>query len=39
LENPGLSLRLGKAGRELVQSEYTVEKMVEKYVSMYQQLL
>jgi glycosyltransferase involved in cell wall biosynthesis len=39
LENPDLSLRLGKAGRELVQSEYTVEKMVEKYVSMYQQLL
>jgi glycosyltransferase involved in cell wall biosynthesis len=39
LENPDLSRRLGQAGRERVQSDFTVEKMVEKYVSMYQQLL
>jgi glycosyltransferase involved in cell wall biosynthesis len=38
LENPVLARRLGQSGRNRVQSECTVEKMVEKYGSMYRQM-
>jgi glycosyltransferase involved in cell wall biosynthesis len=39
LEDAELARRLGQAGRERVGSDYTVEKMVEKYIEMYNRLL
>jgi glycosyltransferase involved in cell wall biosynthesis len=38
LENPDLARRLGEAGRNLVQKEFSVEKMVCKYIEMYNRL-
>jgi glycosyltransferase involved in cell wall biosynthesis len=39
LETPELARQLGEAGRERVRREFTVEKMVGKYLDLYSQLL
>ncbi len=39
LENAELARRLGEAGRHRVRSEFTVEKMVETYIGLYNRLL
>jgi glycosyltransferase involved in cell wall biosynthesis len=39
LEDAGLARRLGQAGRDRVQREFTVEKMVANYIGLYHRLL
>jgi glycosyltransferase involved in cell wall biosynthesis len=39
LENPELARQFGEAGRQRVRREFTVEKMVEKYINLYDRLL
>jgi glycosyltransferase involved in cell wall biosynthesis len=39
LENPGLGEQLGRAGRERVLREFTAEQMIERFQSLYRELL
>ena len=39
LDDPELAARLGAAGRERMQSEFGIEKMVERHVALYRELL
>ena len=39
LDDPALALRLGDAGRQRAAAEFTPEKMVERYVEMYEDML
>jgi glycosyltransferase involved in cell wall biosynthesis len=38
IDEPGLGERLGTAGRERIRAEFSVQRMVDRYASLYQQL-
>jgi glycosyltransferase involved in cell wall biosynthesis len=38
-DNPAQTKRLGESGRQLVREEYTVDRMVNRYFDLYEELL
>jgi glycosyltransferase involved in cell wall biosynthesis len=39
VDNPALRLKMGEAGRKRIQSEFSIDKMIEKHLKLYQELV